>query len=357
MEKITFECETITPMFLAGANGQTPELRAPSIKGALRFWWRAMQSENDPQLLLEKETNIFGGLGNKKSSGRRSSVIIKSRVINQTEFNPQTLNRDANPGIGYLLYSIFLNNRKGLSPLQFEVELKSNKREHLVDAAKAFWFLAMLGGLGTRSRRGAGNFYISSCNSDFEEGVLKTSFDSIPDFQDYWNQLFSIPSTTSKSRFCMLNASVIKIGNYPNKDALSCLNNIGKEFQTFRLRKQPDYINVKNFISKATTFKQVERTEFGLPLMFRYSSLNGPNNRANIEPNSSDYNRSASSLIISIIKINNNYYPILTNFNSELLPPKVNIKIKAGRNNGILTIPTSSLKTGFLNTLNTTTIL
>jgi len=28
-------------MFLAGADGVTPELRAPSIKGAMRFWWRA----------------------------------------------------------------------------------------------------------------------------------------------------------------------------------------------------------------------------------------------------------------------------------------------------------------------------
>lgn len=41
METLTFTCKIITPMFLAGADGQTPELRAASIKGALRFWWRA----------------------------------------------------------------------------------------------------------------------------------------------------------------------------------------------------------------------------------------------------------------------------------------------------------------------------
>jgi len=38
MKQITFECETVTPMFLAGADGKTPELRAPSIKEALRFY-------------------------------------------------------------------------------------------------------------------------------------------------------------------------------------------------------------------------------------------------------------------------------------------------------------------------------
>ncbi|MBK9462163.1 MAG: type III-B CRISPR module RAMP protein Cmr1 [Sphingobacteriales bacterium] len=42
MHTITFTCETITPMFLSGANQDVPELRPPSIKGALRFWWRAM---------------------------------------------------------------------------------------------------------------------------------------------------------------------------------------------------------------------------------------------------------------------------------------------------------------------------
>ncbi len=44
MRSITFECETITPMFLARADGKTPELRPPSIKGLMRFWWRAMNA-------------------------------------------------------------------------------------------------------------------------------------------------------------------------------------------------------------------------------------------------------------------------------------------------------------------------
>lgn len=35
MNTITFKCETVTPMFMAGADGKEPELRAPSIKGVL----------------------------------------------------------------------------------------------------------------------------------------------------------------------------------------------------------------------------------------------------------------------------------------------------------------------------------
>ena len=72
MEKITFTCETITPMFLAGADGMTPELRAPSIKGALRFWWRAMNGDLSLEELKRREAEIFGGT----SPARRSSVVI-----------------------------------------------------------------------------------------------------------------------------------------------------------------------------------------------------------------------------------------------------------------------------------------
>ncbi len=37
MEKIVFECETITPMFMYGANQNKPELRPVSIKGLTNF--------------------------------------------------------------------------------------------------------------------------------------------------------------------------------------------------------------------------------------------------------------------------------------------------------------------------------
>jgi CRISPR-associated protein Cmr1 len=54
-----FKCEIVTPMFLAGADGKTPELRPPSIKGMLRFWWRAIISERIDKL-KEEEAKIFG---------------------------------------------------------------------------------------------------------------------------------------------------------------------------------------------------------------------------------------------------------------------------------------------------------
>ncbi|SHO81241.1 CRISPR-associated RAMP Cmr1 [hydrothermal vent metagenome] len=45
MEKIVFECETITPIFMYGADATIPELRPASIKGVMRFWWRAIHGD------------------------------------------------------------------------------------------------------------------------------------------------------------------------------------------------------------------------------------------------------------------------------------------------------------------------
>lgn len=71
MEKIIFECESITPMFMYGADGKTPELRPASIKGVMRFWWRAIHGDLPLYKLKKQEDEIFG------STDKRSSFSIK----------------------------------------------------------------------------------------------------------------------------------------------------------------------------------------------------------------------------------------------------------------------------------------
>ena len=77
MERISFECRSVTPMFMYGADGSTPELRPASIKGVLRFWWRAIHGDLSLKELHEKEGEIFG------STDKRSKVIIYPIEINR----------------------------------------------------------------------------------------------------------------------------------------------------------------------------------------------------------------------------------------------------------------------------------
>ena len=45
METIEATFKVVTPMFMSGADQSQAELRTASIKGALRFWWRALAWE------------------------------------------------------------------------------------------------------------------------------------------------------------------------------------------------------------------------------------------------------------------------------------------------------------------------
>lgn len=40
--KITATYRIVTPMFVGDANQQATEISPQSVKGALRFWWRAL---------------------------------------------------------------------------------------------------------------------------------------------------------------------------------------------------------------------------------------------------------------------------------------------------------------------------
>ena len=66
-----FELEIITPLFLAGADTNKPELRATAIKGALRFWWRALHP-NLPLAKLKEDESV------KRST--KAQMIIKKNI-------------------------------------------------------------------------------------------------------------------------------------------------------------------------------------------------------------------------------------------------------------------------------------
>lgn len=171
MQTITFECEVITPMFLAGADGQTPELRAPSIKGALRFWWRAMNGhlpledrKDSNGKILEKgmrtiEGEIFG------STTQRSKVIIQG-VLPNAQIN---ITEEAKvPHKPFKNRAISKNNTFTLRCC-----LVPNKT-FSEDQLRSLVFLTFtLGGIGGRVRRGFGSVKSKDFDEVNMENILK----------------------------------------------------------------------------------------------------------------------------------------------------------------------------------------
>ncbi|MEM3505579.1 MAG: type III-B CRISPR module RAMP protein Cmr1 [Archaeoglobaceae archaeon] len=143
------ELETITLLFLAGANQREPELRAPSFRGLMRFWLRALLGGvlgNNPQEIFKHESAVFG------STEHASPVIVRVDLrdeLQSEDYRPLP----HNPKKSFTF--------KGLAPDQiFTLTLLSRDENALKKAAKALQLLCLLGGLGRRSRRGFGSLQI-----------------------------------------------------------------------------------------------------------------------------------------------------------------------------------------------------
>lgn len=185
MQTITFTCEVITPMFLAGADGTTPELRPASIKGALRFWWRAMnghlvEEDGDLTLLKTREAEIFGGSGEGQG---RSKILI--RVI-PNKIHIKKFGR-IDSKIKYLAYGAeersFINVGSTFT-INITVNEGNNERANsLLNVIKtAFSLLVYFGGIGAKSRNGFGSF-TSTNILPFDE--VKNNIEEIS--EDYLN--------------------------------------------------------------------------------------------------------------------------------------------------------------------------
>ena len=171
MRQVAFNCRTITPMFLAGADNHTPELRSPSIKGAMRFWWRAVQRFASPDDLKNKEAELFGSSG---EGFGRAPFSIRARELSLNKDNDQPLPHHRNDWCGE--DKGCRNNNRGLCKKQvplrcykkggtFQVRFES-RDDSASFAGKVFRLSSILGGLGRRCRRGFGSYCIQKNTGD-----------------------------------------------------------------------------------------------------------------------------------------------------------------------------------------------
>jgi CRISPR-associated protein Cmr1 len=149
MPKIEFTMQTVSPMFLNGANSRTPDiLRAASVRGQVRYWFRAIKgaSVGSPQRLFEEEAAVFG------TTDAGSPVTIRMWPLKEykTQSVPMLPHR-AVKGIG---------DGGPQSPADAYVEAKFNlqvvTRPGIAfprDFLKAFATWQLIGGMGKRSRR------------------------------------------------------------------------------------------------------------------------------------------------------------------------------------------------------------
>lgn len=182
MKTRTFNLELLSPLALSGAEAGQPDdwgLRPPSIKGVMRYWFRALAGgvlgadRAILRRLREWEDAIFG------STSQGSSFRLQLKGWQGTQFdfpgrdyatfpfNPQM--RDYKPVTGF---------RQGEATLEISYQPAIVERKRLsVDdldylVCASLYMAVVFGGLGSRSRRGVGSFSFTANDSNLSEKGL-----------------------------------------------------------------------------------------------------------------------------------------------------------------------------------------
>jgi CRISPR-associated protein Cmr1 len=170
--KATFRITT--PMFLSGVDQNRAEMRVPSIKGALRFWWRALafgRPGNSIKAIRTEEAKLFGGTGPDEGQSKIMLRLSKTTVESAMQQRWGPSRWEAYAGYG-LIEMIEGQQRNYLKPGgRFELELRTKPNRGQKDAVSdiekqqlgtALRALGFLGGIGGRSRKGWGSVQLES---------------------------------------------------------------------------------------------------------------------------------------------------------------------------------------------------
>lgn len=245
MKSIPFTCEVITPIFLTGVDGKTPELRVPSIKGALRFWWRAMHGHlpiddigEVQKGLRSLETEIFGGGGDK---ARISSFEIR-KISDAISFSMEkplphhTGNRNCN----YINSQNSCEGRRSprdqglckkgsetlaISGGTFSISFTGGNLE-LVKSL--FVLTCLLGGFGKRSRRGFGCVEIK----DFS---MPSTLNEIMDHLNLFSDHYQLDNVVNPPSICMKPTSTF-YAQYPYIESIQIGETVYPDYESLLLK-------------------------------------------------------------------------------------------------------------------------
>lgn len=350
MNRETLDLEIVTPCFLGGTKG-TAEWRAASIRGHLRWWFRAVAGaafRGDLDEVRAAEDRLFG-------STERGS-LLRIRTFNAPAVVPEDprcalgevltaeqiaalwgdtsaatvqrlrLQQDGSRPVHYLGFGPIVGNRldrpylRPGSSVQIEIVwMRSVEKtlRHLFD--QALWAWLHLGGIGGRCRRGFGSLQrtpVPIDRTDFIEQARALL------------QLGKEAGRLSTDWTCFTAQSRIFLARNACRSWNEAMTLLGAWLIAFRRRygfageSRPGLAGrdydwaAPNGRMRHNSDRQIpDRAGFGLPLHF------GPRETVAWDPGdqSSDARR-ASPLLLHVAKIGPLYVPVMTHLPSTFLP-------------------------------------
>lgn len=166
-ESRQFEISLLTPMVGGAASAwvlnKTRPFREPSIRGHLRFWWRAFHDQQDPEALLEQESRIWG------NTKQASAVSVEASGLKDTKWEklaPVAREEQSYKGLPpYALFPLIDLTCDILRRGTFTLTLRYPK-EFAEDIETTLRLWILFGGLGARTRRGCGSLRCDGLTRD-----------------------------------------------------------------------------------------------------------------------------------------------------------------------------------------------
>lgn len=335
--------QVVTPLFLGGADQARADLRAPALKGLLRFWYRAA----DPDF-MNREAALFGAAG-----GRHGQSAILLHVEGKpptarpvfADFEPRRFSqgrgKETRNGLIYLGYPFQMrgNDERQAIPAGHEFTLRGllpragdGTSEQARDARRALvaalWLLGHFGAAGSRARRGFGGLALT--------GWAPAS--DAPGGGGSWPELEALPLAATAATVAeaehALNAGLEVIRDwFPDEgwtqpdhprqhphlgpafrfrlqrqghaDWAPALAAMGQEMQRFRADMAPNDPGNTGEVTPA-------RASFGLPLAFRYpGSRQRPITIVPLDERSrGTFERQGSLLFLRLLPVGGRLYPL-----------------------------------------------
>jgi CRISPR-associated protein Cmr1 len=330
----TLELRTITPMFGGSATPREVDtdhpVRAASVRGHLRFWWRATAGARyeSAKELFEAEEKIWG------SAEKPGSVALRVNVTQPGSKKPCAKFPDGKvfPNFGsYPGYALFPFQGKArrdkqsgritieeqpadcITSIEFALDLTYPKAIDL-EIRNAVWAWVQFGGIGARTRRGCGSLeFVEAYEFSGETRRIHPNLltlvpvvclvgeSDLDDAVSAWRQAVEVYKEFRQGKGFARNPGSdpqkpAKLGRskYPEPDSIRAL-----------------YPHERWTHSAEHPVRGFPRADLGLPIVFHFQEEGPRDENFTLELNASGQSRFASPVITKPIKVRDGYAPAL----------------------------------------------
>ena len=342
---VTFR--VVTPLFCAGADPARPELRLPSFKGVLRYWWRALAWSRcgaDLETIRQQEDALFGSAG-----GGQSRVSMRLDL----PADPPTVRKDevltvshkggsvVGEGARYLGYGVmeaFASRKRGTrsgqltraclhAPFDFTVRMRCRglNETELTSLKDALSTVGILGGIGAKSRKGYGSLTIQTLRVN---GVEQWSRPQSPsDLRNTIKTLRPDDGTARLPEFTALSGKTRHVLLWSEKkEPVELLDLVGRELVRFRswgrngkilggsVESEGRFKDDHDLMKRTPRGAHPRRIAFGLPHNY------GKHDDQQVGPFDRELDRRASPLFIHIHECGSTPVAVLSFLPARFLP-------------------------------------